>query len=917
MLQRLAATASKHRGLTPLANAASAAASASSSVLIGRKGHTAIALLHSAPAMPSRARAEAQPSVAPAASRESGAPSPKVQRAVRQIATDINPITAVAADEIASEIGNEPRQGSRRRTPRRPLRTFPTSPTNDGQPEQDPVVPAVVTATSAPAKRTRAFNAKLKAVESDASLFPPPPLSPPPSPPLSHPPPPPSKVAKRPARRAKIKAEEDLKAMQPEVAKSPKDEGGAGNDPDVKPEPGAKARPKSSAHRATHFETRTNVHGETNEVEVDDDGDPVKRNKNGKLLPKRKKDQAAFEIPEVPRRDFRLEGPPERREERKDGFRGELGYACLNTVLRWQDPPVFSSRTARIKTMDDQGPDYIKELGRLNARDMIPMILWNETNGIRFMRLSSEVFPFASHAKYGYSLRYAEKELRAAGDLAKKLGHRLTMHPGQFTQLGSPKPQVIESSIRDLDTHCEMLDLMGLDQDSVMIIHGGGTFGDRQATLERIKHVYTTRLSDNVKARLVLENDEIAYSADELLPLCKKLAIPLVFDFHHDLLRPSARPPSELLPEIEEIWRRRGIRPKYHLSEPRPGASNLRERRAHSDRCGELPPDLPADAHLMIEAKDKEQAVLELYRIYSIRPVIHESLRPPHKDIGVKTSGRKGKLGGEHLPRKARDRSKAKDGVEAPGEGTGEADEAVDADATTSKASSNKGKGKGKGKGEKEEAAAAKKNAMVLKAINKAKEVAAKAGREYKETSAEQFEEKTAAEGESDPPVKSTQGVLEDMKKEAEWVRAELRAGRQRRIFGTDEVLDDEDGGGVDCDAGARSSHTGKGKCRRRTKTKTKATRATGTKRKLDQALVGENLSGGADVSIVADGEGGQLEVSEDGESAVLRQGAPREELCANHEKIPLNIGSGKRQGGVGDSAEVSPPKRGRKSRAA
>jgi UV DNA damage endonuclease len=39
------------------------------------------------------------------------------------------------------------------------------------------------------------------------------------------------------------------------------------------------------------------------------------------------------------------------------------------------------------------------------------------------------------------------------------------------------------------------------------------------------------------------------------------------------------------------------------------------ERRAHADRCQNLPPDLPVDCDLMIEAKDKEQAVFELYRM--------------------------------------------------------------------------------------------------------------------------------------------------------------------------------------------------------------------------------------------------------------------------------------------------------------
>lgn len=51
--------------------------------------------------------------------------------------------------------------------------------------------------------------------------------------------------------------------------------------------------------------------------------------------------------------------------------------------------------------------------------------------------VSSEMFPFAGHAEYGYSLDYAEKELKEAGDTAKRLGVRLTTHPGQFNQLGS------------------------------------------------------------------------------------------------------------------------------------------------------------------------------------------------------------------------------------------------------------------------------------------------------------------------------------------------------------------------------------------------------------------------------------------------------------------------------------------------
>lgn len=42
---------------------------------------------------------------------------------------------------------------------------------------------------------------------------------------------------------------------------------------------------------------------------------------------------------------------------------------------------------------------------------------------------------------------------------------------------------------------------------------------------------------------------------------------------------------------------------------------------------------------LMIEAKDKEQAVLQLYRIYDLAPVIWENLRPEQTDtVGSQAS---------------------------------------------------------------------------------------------------------------------------------------------------------------------------------------------------------------------------------------------------------------------------------------
>lgn len=500
----------------------------------------------------------------------------------------------------------------------------------------------------------------------------------------------------------------------------------------------------------------TSPTGVEDEPELDSDGEPVRRAKNGRKLPKKKaKKERVYVIPDVERRDFAQEFRPDStdswssREARKGGFTGRLGYACLNTVLRSQDPPIFSSRTARIKTIEEKGLDFVKDLARENARAIIPMIEWNVANNIRFMRLSSEIFPFASHLKYGYSPECAKDELAAAGEVARRLNHRVTMHPGQFCQLGSPNEDVVHASILELSVHAAVLDLMGMDQDSVMIIHGGGVYQDREGTLERMRTTIRDKLPKNVRDRLVLENDEMSWSAEELLPICHEFKIPMVFDFHHDMLRPSAKSPRELLPEILDLFRQRGIKPKFHLSHPRPGSRNLRERRAHSDRCGSLPLDLPPDADLMIEAKDKEQAVFELYRVYGLYDVEHSVLRPPADDITTATSGKRKTLNGSGG--QSQDANGDEDGEPAKPRKRPETDDD-----------------------------------KVKRAIEHAKKIAAKKGVPY--TGPEYLDQAEARANAG--PVKSTFQVMEIMEREADEIRSELKrpGGRQRALS---EIRDD------------------------------------------------------------------------------------------------------------------------------
>lgn len=342
-------------------------------------------------------------------------------------------------------------------------------------------------------------------------------------------------------------------------------------------------------------------------------------------------------------------------------FVGRLGYACLNTLLRASKPnSIFCSRTCRLDTISKKGLDFVKGLALQNVRDLPKLIEWNEMHNIRFMRISSDLFPFASHGKHGYDLLFAKEELEAVGMLARKYNHRLTSHPGQFTQLASPKEDVVNASVRELEYHCQFMDLMGLDKDGVIIIHMGGTYGDKEAALDRFRKNYQERLNPRIKARLVLENDEFCYNIDELLPISQELNIPIVIDYHHDWLYPSSRPVAELMPVVNEVWHRKGIRPKQHLSSPRPGAITVMEKRSHAKRCYVLPDALPDDMDLMIEAKDKEQAVFELYRIYGLYPVREASWRPAELVADVETPQEEEPPSTSSTPRKRKRTTKEK-----------------------------------------------------------------------------------------------------------------------------------------------------------------------------------------------------------------------------------------------------------------
>lgn len=325
----------------------------------------------------------------------------------------------------------------------------------------------------------------------------------------------------------------------------------------------------------------------------------------------------------------------------------QLGLCCINTILRNQKPPVYASRRMIIKSIEEKGIEELKSKILQNLRDVLTIMDWNEANGIKLYRMSSEMFPHKSNKKVqDYDLDFAKDLLREIGKKSKQYNQRLTFHPGQYNVIGTPILNAFEQTISDLSYHAEILDMMELDDNSVMVVHGGGIYGNKSETIDRWCEQYY-HLPEHVRRRLVLENCEKCYSIVDCLEISNKINIPVVFDTHHfecyKKLHPDEhfKDASEYMEPILETWKKRNIKPKFHISEQGNGRCGH-----HSDYVEEIPSyllEIPekygVHIDIMIEAKMKEQAILRLYSKY---PELN-CLIKTHNNVDTKKKNRKHK----------------------------------------------------------------------------------------------------------------------------------------------------------------------------------------------------------------------------------------------------------------------------------
>lgn len=249
-----------------------------------------------------------------------------------------------------------------------------------------------------------------------------------------------------------------------------------------------------------------------------------------------------------------------------------IGYACLAVGV-----PGTKLRSCVVKNATQE---ILAGLIQSNLGALDKILDYNIKNGVKLFRISSDIIPFGSHPVN--TLKWWEifaGQLRAIGQNALVHKIRLSMHPGQYTVLNSPDETVAGRAIADLKYHAQFLDALGLGQEHKIILHIGGIYGDKTSAINRFITQYR-RLDQNIRQRLVIENDDRHYHIAEVLSIGESEGIPVVFDnLHHEVNPSSTHSEFEWIDACGKTWRHPDGAQKIHYSQQNAG----RKPGSHSD----------------------------------------------------------------------------------------------------------------------------------------------------------------------------------------------------------------------------------------------------------------------------------------------------------------------------------------------
>jgi len=291
-----------------------------------------------------------------------------------------------------------------------------------------------------------------------------------------------------------------------------------------------------------------------------------------------------------------------------------IGYACLTVGV-----PDTDQKSCMLKNANKE---KLLELISYNLNSLENIIDYNIKNKIKLFRISSDIIPFGSSPVNNLEWwDIFDSQFSRIGHKIKTSGMRVSMHPGQYTVLNSPKKEVVENAIEDLRYHTKILDTLGVGEDNKIVLHIGGVYNDKSQAIRRFISNYR-ELDDSVKQRLIIENDDKSYNISDVLEIGSIINVPVVFDNLHNQVNPFDKSKSDYywIDKCKETWREKDGIQKIHYSQQNP----LKKAGSHSstiqiNKFMSFYEGLERDdIDIMLEVKDKNLSAVKCINCTSI-----------------------------------------------------------------------------------------------------------------------------------------------------------------------------------------------------------------------------------------------------------------------------------------------------------
>lgn len=260
--------------------------------------------------------------------------------------------------------------------------------------------------------------------------------------------------------------------------------------------------------------------------------------------------------------------------------------------------------------------DYFQQASSLieNLKDLQELLAWNESNGIKFYRLSNNLaIPGVENLPRQEEIQF---EFMRVGDYAREHNHRLSFHCSHYAVLCSPKEYVQKKTLDEIESQSRVFDLMGYEPShwNKINIHVGGAYGNKSSALEHWVRSWE-KLSDSAKQRLVVENDDkpSLFGVQDLYDgIHRKIKVPITFDvFHHNFCN-VGESHEEAAKLAASTWET--AVPCFHFASSRTLNESASLKTAHADWVYEDIEDWGTGAWIMVESRARDLAVINYTR---------------------------------------------------------------------------------------------------------------------------------------------------------------------------------------------------------------------------------------------------------------------------------------------------------------